>query len=146
MEPRAPDPIYSMRLIDDEDYNPIDYNSINNLNSNELKQLEQIELDQIEQMEIEQLEMMQIKEMEEKYNFKKESIKDLVDKLNLIKSRIQSDKFELLDNKIKEYLNSLSPCVQIDEELNNFIQWLCTKTAFGRYGLESKLKEIFVAI
>lgn len=153
MDPRVPDPSYRMRLIDDGFDDP-DEHFYNLPNTYEIEQLEEIEMRHIEQLEIEELEMMQIKELEVMsqsiIESKKDTIKNLVEKLNIIKSRsclldqTQSNKFELLDKKLNEYLNTTDPDVKIDEELNNFIIWLCTKTLFSRYKFEDLLKKIFV--
>ena len=164
MEPRTPDPSYRMRLIDGYDgYD--NYQESTNLNhiltQRELEELEQIEMLQIEQMELDQIDQMQIKQMELEHikevnkanelieinksilESKKESIKELVEKINLIKTRIGLDKFDNLDRKINEYLNTIEPYVIIDDDLSEFIGWLCTKTVFSRFGFESMLKEIF---
>lgn len=157
MEPRAPDPSYHMRLIDGYDRYKQSTNTNNILTQRELEELEQIENMQIEQMELDQIDQMQIEQMEDEVNkvneliqikqsiieSKKESIKELVEKINLIKTRIKLEQFDILDRKIDEYLNTIEPYVIIDDNLSEFIGWLCTKTVFARFGLESILRQIF---
>jgi hypothetical protein len=152
MEPRPPDSVYSMRLIEEDMYNSFDeYHSLTN---EELVQLEKIELAQIEELEIQELEELQFKEIEQNDNIfkqtvlqsKKDMFVDIIQKLNLTKTRLQEpqEKFIKLENKINKYLESIDPTETIDTELDQFIDWLCDKTTFSRYKYKDLLKKIFI--
>ena len=158
MNPRPPDSVYSMRLIDGnneyDDNN--EYDEYLNLTNEEIKQLENIELAQIEELEIEEIEKLQFKELEQEENLfkqtilqsKKDMFEDIIQKINLTKSRIPDqdiqNKFINLDFKINKYLNSTEQTEQIDTELDEFIDWLCDKTIFSRYKYKDVLKAVFI--
>jgi hypothetical protein len=138
MEPRSPDPSYRMRLIDGmDDTDDLDY-------LNQEFTLTQEEMDQIDSINKIIIES------------KKNDMEDLICKLSFCKNRIcmfsrpelnlenTIIQFNKLEEKIKEYINSLEQCIPIDLDLKNFIDWLCTKTFFSRYKLDNKLKKIFI--
>ncbi len=160
MDPRPPDSVYSDRLIDPfDELNPFDQlnpfdNPINQLTNEEIIQLENIELAQIQELEIEELEAMQFKEIDQEENIfkqtilqsKKDTFEDIIQKLILTKSRIPEqhfqEKFTQLEQKISQYLQSIDPIESIDIELDQFIDWLCDKTAFSRYKYKDILKSV----
>jgi len=125
--PRDPDPVYSMRLIDQFDNQSYD----TSLTADELKQIEELEVKQV---------ILQSK---------KDTFEDIQQKLNLTKSRIQEqdvqEKFIKLELKISQYLQSIDPIEPIDVELDQFIDWLCDKTIFSRYKYKGILKSVFIS-
>jgi hypothetical protein len=149
MEPRPPDSVYSMRLIDQDMYNS--YDEYHDLTIDEIKQLEKIELAQIEELEVEQLEELEQEENIFKQTIlksKKDMFDDIIQKLDLTKTRLQEPqvdkKFIKLEQKINQYLESINSTEQIDTELDEFIDWLCDKTIFSRYKYKDLLKKIFI--
>ena len=157
MEPRPPDSVYSMRLVDGfDEFDNLDINL--KLTNEENRQLVNIELAQIEELEVEEFQLLHFKEIEYEENILKQAILqskkdmfiDIIQKLNLIKSRIQEqnaqEKFAKLEFKINQYLESINPTEQIDKELDEFIDWLCDKTMFSRYKYKDLLKSIFKKI
>lgn len=153
MEPRPPDSVYSMRLVDEfVDEFEDEFNDQTSLTSEEITQLENIEAQQIEEFDAQEIKKM---EEEEENIFKqtiiqskKELFEDIVQKLNLTKSRIQEqetqEKFNKLEQVINQYFESINPIELIDTELDEFIDWLCDKTIFSRYKYKQVLKSVFV--
>jgi len=146
-----------MRLVDGfDEFDNLDINL--KLTNEENRQLVNIELAQIEELEVEEFQLLHFKEIEYEENILKQAILqskkdmfiDIIQKLNLIKSRIQEqnaqEKFAKLEFKINQYLESINPTEQIDKELDEFIDWLCDKTMFSRYKYKDLLKSIFKKI
>ncbi len=152
MEPRPPDSVYSIRLVEDDDEYDDGFDDQTSLTSEEITQLENIEAQQIEEFDAQEIKKM---EEEEENIFKqtiiqskKELFEDIVQKLNLTKSRIQEqetqEKFNKLEQVINQYFESINPIELIDTELDEFIDWLCDKTIFSRYKYKQVLKSVFV--